>query len=213
MRMEWSDDERVASWTLVSEDWSLVGNKTGATRLRFAVLLKFFEIEARFPQAPDEVPPSGVAYLAEQLRVDADGFADYAWSGRTIEYHRAQVRAAFGFREFARGDEDKLAGWLTEEVCPVELRDEQLREALLVRCRAERIEPPGRIDRIIRAARAAFEKRFCELTTGRLGQECADRLKALLGDKAAAGRGGLLAELALYVRTLRICAPHPGRCG
>ncbi|HET6502310.1 MAG TPA: DUF4158 domain-containing protein, partial [Amycolatopsis sp.] len=42
-----------------------------------------------------------MAYLAEQLRVDADGFADYAWSGRTIEYHRAQVRAAFGFREFA----------------------------------------------------------------------------------------------------------------
>ncbi|MDT7804323.1 MAG: hypothetical protein QOI78_7756 [Actinomycetota bacterium] len=31
MRMEWSDDELVASWTLVGEDWSLVGNKTGAT--------------------------------------------------------------------------------------------------------------------------------------------------------------------------------------
>jgi len=58
MRMEWSDDELVASWTLVGEDWSLVGNKTGATRLGFAVLLKFFEIEARFPPAPDEVPPS-----------------------------------------------------------------------------------------------------------------------------------------------------------
>lgn len=142
--MEWSDDELVASWTLVGEDLSLVGNKTGATRLGFAVLLKFFEIEARSPRAPDEVPPSAVAYLAEQLRVDADEFAGYAWSGRTIEYHRAQVRAAFGFREFARGDEDKLAGWLAEEVCPVELRDGQLREALLVRCRADRIEPPGR---------------------------------------------------------------------
>lgn len=81
-------------------------------------------------------------------------------NGRTVKYHREQVRAAFGFREFARGDEDKLAG----EVCPVELRDEQLREALLVRCRAERIEPPGRIDRFVGSARAAFEKRFCELT-------------------------------------------------
>jgi hypothetical protein len=169
--MEWSDDELIASWTLVGEDWSLVGNKTGATRLGFAVLLKFFAIEARFPRAVDEVPPSAVVYLAEQLRVDAAVFADYEWSGRTIEYHRAQVRAAFGFREFTRGDEDKLAGWLAEEVCPVELRDEQLREALLVRCRAERIEPPGRIDRIVGAARAAFEKRFCELTCARLGQE------------------------------------------
>jgi hypothetical protein len=52
-------------------------------------------------------------------------------------------------REFSQGDEDKLAGWLAEGVCPVELRDDQLREALLVRCRAERIEPPGRVDRTV----------------------------------------------------------------
>lgn len=28
---------------------------------------------------------------------------------------------------FTRGDEDTLAGWLAEEVCPVELRDEAAR--------------------------------------------------------------------------------------
>lgn len=27
MRMAWSEDELVGSWTLVGEDWSLVGNK------------------------------------------------------------------------------------------------------------------------------------------------------------------------------------------
>ena len=105
------------------------------------------------------------------------------------------MRAAFGFREFTRGDEDKLAGWLSEEVCPVDLRDEQLREALLVRCRTEKIEPPGRIERIIGSARAAFEKRFCELTASRLDDGCAERLEALLGDETTPGRGGLLAEL------------------
>jgi hypothetical protein len=55
MRMEWSDEELVASWTLVGGDWSLVGNKTGATRLGFGVSLKFFEIEARFPRSAEEV--------------------------------------------------------------------------------------------------------------------------------------------------------------
>src|SRR5699024_5931759 len=105
MQMEWSDEELVASWTLVGEDWSLVGNKTGATRLGFAVLLKFFEIEARFPRSASEVPTAAVVYLAEQLKVDPEVFTGYEWSGRTIEYHRAQVRAAFGFREFTRGDE------------------------------------------------------------------------------------------------------------
>ncbi len=138
-------------------------------------------------------------YLAEQLKVDAAEFAGYDWSGRTIKYHREQVRAAFGFREFARGDEDKLAGWLAEEVCPVELRDEQLREALLVRCRTERIEPAGRIDRIVGSARAAFEKRFCELTCSRL-----DELKAEPG-----AAGGRQAAVRYYQDSGRVfCGDH-----
>lgn len=65
--LEWSAQDLVASWTLV-------GNKTGATRLGFAVWLKFFEIAARFPSVAGEVPPSAVAYLAEHLRVTADAF-------------------------------------------------------------------------------------------------------------------------------------------
>jgi hypothetical protein len=34
---------------LVEADWELVANKRGATRWSFALLLKFFELEARFP--------------------------------------------------------------------------------------------------------------------------------------------------------------------
>jgi hypothetical protein len=79
MRMEWSHDDLVALWTLVGEDWSLVGNKTGATRLGFAVLLKFFAIEARFPRSAEEVPPAAVAYLAEQLKLDPELFTGYDW--------------------------------------------------------------------------------------------------------------------------------------
>jgi hypothetical protein len=42
MRREWSPEELIESWTLVDQDWTLVGNKSGATRLGFALLLKFF---------------------------------------------------------------------------------------------------------------------------------------------------------------------------
>lgn len=80
MRMEWSDDELVASRTLVGEDWALVGNKIGATRLGFAVLLKFFEIEARFPRSAAEVPPPAMSYLAEQLKLAPEVFTGYDWS-------------------------------------------------------------------------------------------------------------------------------------
>lgn len=100
--------------------------------------------------------------MADQLKVDPVEIDDYAWSGRSAKYHREQIREAFGFREFSVGDEDKLTGWLAAEVCPVELREEQLREAVSVRCRSERIEPttPGRIDRLIGSARATFENGF-----------------------------------------------------
>lgn len=43
-----TDDELVGGWTLVGDDWELLGNKSGVTRLGFAMLLKFFELEARF---------------------------------------------------------------------------------------------------------------------------------------------------------------------
>jgi len=141
MRREWSPDELVESWTLVGQDWLLVGNKSGATRLGFALLLKFIEREARFPQDADELPASVVAYVAEQVQVAALAFGAYPWSGRSIKYYRgrsgprsASASAPAGTRTSWPG------GW-------------QLREALLVRCRTERIEPPGRADRIIASAR------------------------------------------------------------
>ena len=49
MRSEWSPEELVESWTLLGDDWERVANKSGVTRVGFAVLLKFFELEARFP--------------------------------------------------------------------------------------------------------------------------------------------------------------------
>lgn len=131
------------------------------------------------------------------MKVDPGLLSEYRWSGRTIEYHRAQVRDVFGFREFSRSDEDKLAAWLAAEMCPVELRDEQLRQALLVRCRGERIEPPGRIDRIVGSARASFEKQFCERTVSRLSELSVDRLNSLVAVGAAPLASGrnLLTEL------------------
>ncbi|KMS91488.1 hypothetical protein [Prauserella rugosa] len=57
MQREWQPDELVGSWTLVGEDWRLVGNKTGPTRLGFALLLKFFEVEARFPRYAEAKSP------------------------------------------------------------------------------------------------------------------------------------------------------------
>lgn len=195
MRQEWEPEELVACWTLLEDDWRLVGNKRGPTRLGFAVVLKFFEQEARFPRHAGEVPTAAVVYAADQVKVDPGEFGSYDFSGRTVKYHRAQIREAFGFREATRADEDRLSGWLAEEVCPVELDDERIREALLARCRAEKIEPPGRAGRIVGAARSAFEHGFCERTVSRLSEEAVSSLEELVATDEPEGGADVFSGL------------------
>ncbi len=216
MRREWEPEELIACWALVEGETALIGNKSGPTRLGFCLLLKFFELEGRFPRHIGELPEPAVGYMAQQLGVEAADLASYDWSGRTIKYHRAQIREAYGFREATRGDEEHLAAWLNEEVCPVELSEARLREALLARCRAERIEPPGRLERILAAAGSAFDKRFCAQVVARLSDQTQSRLEELIGDgalpelKADPGQLGLetlMNEIAVLGRVRAIGLP------
>jgi hypothetical protein len=182
VRREWTPEDLIASWTLVEDDWRLIANKTGSTRLGFALLLKFFELEARFPRHAGEVPKDAIDYMAQQVKVEPGLFAQYAWSGRTIEYHRAQVRKALGFREPSVEDEARLGSWLAAEVCLSELGEERQREALLSRCREERLEPPGpsRLDRVLATGRAAAEQRFCAQTVERMSADAIERLEEVI---------------------------------
>ena len=99
------------SWTLVDEDVALMAKKSGVTRAGFAVLLKFFQQHARFPGGPSELPLGALDYIAAQISVPNSELGPY-WGGRSIKYHRAEIRSHFGFREFTSADEARLAGWL-----------------------------------------------------------------------------------------------------
>jgi len=96
-------------WTLSAADRALLGNKSGATRLGFTMLLKLFQAEGRFPRRPEDVPLAAVEAIAAQVGVPTAAWHGYAWQGRTIEYHRAQIRAALGFREATEEDAGTLA--------------------------------------------------------------------------------------------------------
>ena len=69
MKQEWTTEELTAQWQLLPADLTLLANKKGPTRLGFAVLLKFFELEGRFPHYRDEVPAIVVRELARQVGV------------------------------------------------------------------------------------------------------------------------------------------------
>ena len=119
--------------------------------------MKFFDLEGRFPANAGELPQAAIDYVARLVKVPAAELGRYGWLGRTIEYHRAQIRAERGFREATGDDERQMADWLAGELCPVELDDKRLRDDLLARFRGQRIEPPrrSRVERILNSAQDA----------------------------------------------------------
>ena len=131
MRQEWEPEDLIEVWTLLEENQERLRNKSGANRLGFALLLKFFEVEARFPEDAGEIPVPAVSYVAQQVKVPAEEWAAYDWSGRAIKRHRMEIRGAFGFRECTEEDQGQLAEWLAVELCGVELNRERLAEAEL----------------------------------------------------------------------------------
>lgn len=135
---------------MLKDEQELVSSKRSATRLGFAVLLKFYTQYGRFPRNRAELPGEAVESVARQVQVPASELDSYDWTGRTVEYHRAQIREHLGFRECSVSNAEKLTAYLAGHVAAdKERRPEQVRMELLARCREESIEPPtpGRCDR------------------------------------------------------------------
>jgi hypothetical protein len=151
MKRQWEPDDLVSSFTFLPDEATLLANKTGATRLGFAVLYKFFQHEGRFPRHRNEVPNAVIAYLAKCVHVPAKAFSEYTFTGRTVEYHRAQIREALGFRQTTVQDAKELTTWLCKHVLTHDYHSEHLKVAVHNRCRSLRLEPPsqGRTLRII----------------------------------------------------------------
>jgi hypothetical protein len=189
MKREWTDLELAEHWTLLPAEPALLANKTGPTRLGFAVLLKFFQYAGRFPLSIQELPTAAVASIAGQVGVPAEEFSRYDWQGRAVKYHRAQIRTFLGFREPTVQDAEGLAVWLSEHVLPQGHPSEHVKAAAYQRLRELAIEPPTpeRLDRILASASTAFEERFCTETVGRLPPAALGRLEVLLNLAAEEG--------------------------
>src|SRR5258708_4507087 len=208
MKRQWETAELIEHWTLHIEELALLGNKTGATRLGFAVLLKFFQKEARFPAYKNEVPGVVIAYLATQVQVSPQAYLQYDWQGRSIKEHRAQIREALEFREATVADGEEVKAWLVEQVLPQEHQEERLREHVYQRYRDLKIEAPApnRILRQIRSAHHTFEQQLYETIAAKLPTATKGALEQLLLEEV---EGGTDAEQV----TLLDLRMDPGRVG
>ena len=141
-------------WGLSSEEHKLLKNKAGVLRLGFTALLKFFQLESRFPEDAGEIPSEAIRHLALDVGIPAGAWRDCRWESRTIKYHRAEIREWLGFREATVVDAEALETWLSDGILNQEHRPDRLRDAVVSLCRRLCIEPPAaeQIRRLVAAA-------------------------------------------------------------
>ena len=70
MKRQWTTEELEADFTLHLHELDLVGeSRTDHNLLGFAVLLKYFQYEGRFPSHKQDIPSAVIVHLAQQLGV------------------------------------------------------------------------------------------------------------------------------------------------
>lgn len=173
MKRHWELEDLIDHFTIILNEIPLIGSKTQETKLGFAVLLKFFQYEARFPNSKNEIPKVVVQYIAKQIEVSENLFEKYDMSGRTYYSHKAQIREYYKFREPTASDSDFMAEWLSKQVFYNDADIENLKEEAYNKFRDLHIEPPSveRMERLIKSAIHSCESQFFQETYNKLSKE------------------------------------------
>lgn len=182
MKRNWELDELIDHFILMPDEQELIQLKGGNTRLGFAIMFKFFQYEARFPHTKSEIPKKVIEYIAKQLEMNPDIFSEYDWTGRTITYHRSEIRNYFEFREATLQDVDLMIDWLCQNVLYHSHEFNYIEEKVYQQYRELKIVPPtpDRVERVIRSAIHSYEDQFFTIVYQRLSDQTCEGLDRLI---------------------------------
>jgi hypothetical protein len=130
----WASDELVEHFTLLPDEVGRLRNKSGPTRLGFALLLKFFTHRVG----------SRLVVGSWRMRWSSSSPSRWGWrglssasttgrAGRSRHTGRRSVGRSV-FRGCSVADAEKLTAWLAEHVVQAERRPDQVRVELPARC-------------------------------------------------------------------------------
>lgn len=160
MKQQWTAEELEEFWMLQPEEFKLLQNKSGETRLSFVFMLKYFQLFNHFPNEQDIISPLVLSYLAKQVDVADAIFKKSNFTSSTAKVHKRQIRKFLDFRPSKKGDVVSFINWLVEKILP-EGKDSMLflREKSYMYFRQLKIEPFSSqyIDRYIHSALTTFE--------------------------------------------------------
>lgn len=149
--------------TLDTEELKLVyTNNRDKNRLTFAVMLKFFQVNGRYPTKKDTIEPILLYSLAKQLNTSYTLFEFTHLETRTAKRFRSKIREFLGFRTALCSDAEILITWLLEQAEKEPHTLPQYRDKAHQFFMTNKLEPfaPKKTDRYIRTAIHRFEKQF-----------------------------------------------------
>ena len=182
VKPHWDTEELVENWTLLPQELERVNKKVGANQIGFAILLKSFQLMARFPDYSAEIPDLIISYIASQLKLDPKLYSQYNWQGRSLKNHRAEIRQLFGFRTATLSDSEEISNWLIANILSNEQKFEPLLQLIYQRFRDLQIEPPTtkQVERLIRSAIHQHDLLFCNQTLSKLTSTNIEQIDLLL---------------------------------
>ena len=147
-----------------------IANANVHNRLGFAVMLKFFQLEGRFPNHLGEIPHQVIEFIAQQLGFEETDLSNYRLSGSVHKRHRVQIREFLGFRRMDKEDKEAVKQWLVDEVLPHAPHFEELKDQLNSHLRRLQFERPSakELTRLIYSANRTHEKLFCHSIANRI---------------------------------------------
>ena len=175
-------DEIIEHFTLLPPEIDFLGSNNSHNHLGKALVLKFFQSWGRFPEGENEFTPAIVGYVAQQLNLPPEVIKQYNFNGRTISFHRSQIRYLLGFQKPTLADEDALRDWMVGKVIPHEHRGVYLEQLCYQRLLKAYIEAPtkGQMGRLIKSALHRYEQSFFADTAAHLSPSVKENLRQLI---------------------------------
>lgn len=149
-------------------------------QIAYAILLKYFESEKHFPEGPIEPLPYVYERLMDQLNIFLD---EFKWPAeRTLKRFRASIREFLGYREMTQNDKIDLSSWLSQNILPLALDEDELFEAVALFCRHHKIElfAKGEVKRFLVRIRNIFEENLLNSVAQSLSNETKKILDGIL---------------------------------
>ncbi len=171
MTLSVATDNLNNAFLLDDKDLLVAKSKRGQhNQLVFAVMLKFFEINQRFPNLQDTMT-NLIKTVACQL--DCDELTELDASNSSYERFRLEIRQQFGFKYATQADQECFLRYCNVAIFPEVLTQEQELAKAYAYYRSQKLEPPAHLhlERILNSAHHRFETTYFKTIEQSLSQE------------------------------------------